>query len=192
MTTNTVFNRSSFLTDYLNIVDGTTLYTTLKCVNTIGLATVKVSRPIFISLQPPRISESGVTIIPFTAYSHGELEVAIQTNLSTMQFTWDSLTDEKGVSGYEYQISSSANTLTDWTFTGKKNFVTLHGLKLDDSHWYIAEVRAINDYGVLSNDINSTLLVDNSEPTLTGMCSLRENTIEPSRGKPNNVVSDQV
>ena len=172
MSTRPVVNGSELLVNDLYVVDGTRLYASVKCVNTIGLATTIVSSPVLISIEPPRISDLGITIIPSSVYEVVEPEVAVQTNLSNLQFTWDTFADDASVSGYEYRLASMTKRLIHWTDTGKKNFVSAHGLNLEDSQWYTAEVRALDGYGVRSNIINSTILIENSEPTLTGKSPL--------------------
>ena len=174
MPTRPVINESELLVNDLYVIDGTMLYASVQCLNNIGLTTTIVSRPVFISIEPPRISGLDITIIPSSVYQVVEPEVAVQSNLSTLQFTWDSCADDASVPGYEYRLSSMTKRLIHWTDTGKKNFISAHGLNLEDSQWYSAEVRAMDEYGVRSNIINSTILIENSEPTLTGKIPLCE------------------
>ena len=168
MATSTVTNGTELLADDLIVTDGTKLYTSVKCVNNIGLATIEVSRSILISMEPPRESVADLTFIPSSVYKLAETEVAIQPNLSYLQFSWDSFTDDLSVSSYEYRLLSENIKLVNWTDTGKKNFVSTNSLNLEDGQWYTAEVRALNKIGLRSNVVNSTILVDSSEPTLTG------------------------
>ena len=119
-------------------------------------------------MEPPRESVADLTFIPSSVYKLAETEVAIQPNLSYLQFSWDSFTDDLSVSSYEYRLLSENIKLVNWTDTGKKNFVSTNSLNLEDGQWYTAEVRALNKIGLRSNVVNSTILVDSSEPTLTG------------------------
>ena len=163
-----------FVSKTITATHGKTLYVKVHCINKIGLATIRISEGITVSIETPKIQHALVQFIPTLAQSRDhphdlDDNVLLQSNKSRLQFYWTGFEDTSGIDHYEYRLAS-VNSRNDWTTVGRRTAVTLDGLRLTDGEIYTVEVSAVNSAHLRSDAINASILVDGRSPRLTGTC----------------------
>ena len=167
----------NFLTDWIQVFHGDSIYANVKCVNNIDLFTVEVFGPIKVSLDRPLAKYARLRYVSRSQLSTEEsnslgtplnTEMAVQSNTNYLQFRWVGFYDVSGIASFEYRVSSQNGSFTDWKNTGLRDVVSVNNTFID-GEWYAAEVCAINMGNLRSDIISSKILVDNSKPELTGI-----------------------
>lgn len=160
------------MTVEFNVTDGTRLYTNVKCVNNIGLFTVKVADSIAISLKAPKSDEAKTVFIPSSMYVGSDSDETVQPNQTYIQFAWDGFTNDADISYYEYRLLSDNTDLVGWTEVGRKTFVSLNAIGMEDNETCTAEVRSVNSGHLRSNVTTAAILIESKAPLITGKAEL--------------------
>ena len=167
-----------FFTQYLSVIHGRKLYSTVKCVNNVEYSSTKTSEPITVSFHEPDSEHAVVRFIPQSAF--GTLimstaigyEINVQCNKTHLEFSWEGFLDVSGINFYEYRLLSNNGQLTDWVNAGKKTFASIDFVSLANGQNYTAEVRAVNTGNYRSRPISSSILIQSHGPQLTGTYSV--------------------
>ena len=185
--------RGQFFTEWFEASHGDDLYTTVKCLNKIGLSTVEVFGPVKVSLVQPTVGNARLKFIPRSQRKanalssmgpNTETQMTIQSSTNKIQFEWDGIIDASTLSKFEYRLSAENEPFTEWVGTGLKDTVSVNNSFSDETK-YTVEVSAVNIANIRSDIINATLMIDSRRPELSG-------TYELCHEKTNHVVSEKV
>lgn len=126
------------------------------------------------SIEPPANGHSSLKFIPQSLSSafprnDNEQRMAIQTDTSKLHFFWEGFDDKSGILFYEYRVLVGDGPVTEWINVAQRNYASYIHPNLIDGQNYTAEVRAVNQGNLRSEIIRSSILIDSTEPKLTGL-----------------------
>ena len=163
----------------LNMTHGITVFVTVKCVNSIELASTVSSSPVYISLDKPHAHTAVLKIDPITVTSQHEYfaglasPVEVQTNQSCLEFHWGGFEDVSPVTGYGYEILDSFNnSFSSWTDAGYRTMATKCGLPLSSGQSAVVSVRAINSGDHWSDALSKSIMISAKTTFFTGKITL--------------------
>lgn len=150
----------------LVIPHGERLTGTVTCTNDAGLVNNVHTNTAVILLEPPQHSNSQITFLDHDGSSVNGL--AVTKTGDYLQFYWEDFDCPAGDVMYQYRIDYLNGSKSSWTDTGLHNYVTAKKAYVRDDSDCRVEVRGLNERGLLSETINSTILVFGKTPLLTG------------------------
>jgi len=137
----------------------------VRCVNKVGLESEVTSQEFIASFLAP---DSTGSEIRFDHQAVTKSGVNVQISTTHIIFAWTDFTDPVGIASYYYRIVDGSTHLINWQDAGLHNYATLEETTLKNDHVYTVEVRATNRRDIYSQAINSSILVLNIFPQLTG------------------------
>jgi len=175
----------------LNLPHGTSIFVTVKCVNTVELATTVSSSPVYIVLYKPSSTKAVLDIEPISENSKHEYFTGIattlnvQSNKSCVLFNWDGFEYMSPLAGYSFELHDSHNqSFTGWKDAGYRTMVTKCGLSLSHGQAAVASVKARNTGDFWSDTISDSVRISVNAQLPTGMALSEINTftaIKPVR-----------
>lgn len=150
-------------------VHGTTVYSTLVCINGAGLSTTSYSNGVTVLLEPPS-SFGAFVYISSPNYTQYEPQGGyIPTD--DLILTWGGFTDTaQAPLTYEVRLNTSG-LAGEWNNLGFAKMLVLRELRLSENSSHSIEVRAVNYAGVSSAPIQRDFVIlpsppqDNGKPT---------------------------
>ncbi|KAL4218491.1 hypothetical protein ACF0H5_023225 [Mactra antiquata] len=163
---------TSCTSDNLYLNHGQRVFVTVQCVNNVQLSVIMSSTPLVISLQKPIVDSAEVDVVPLNQISPvytSTLSTAlfVQSNKSCIELKWSKFHDLSGIEFYEYRVTQNGATIVDWTRCTKPYMTMNCNVMMGDGR-YMAEVRAVNTGGYISDSVSTQFVVVSTEPKLTG------------------------
>lgn len=89
-----------------SVLEGQTIYSTIRCHNRAGLFSSKSSDGVKISIRQPSVKNAKATVIPLsiTEYQAGS---HYQSNINNVEIIWSGFEDHTGIKQFKVNISSS-------------------------------------------------------------------------------------
>lgn len=89
-----------------SVLEGQTIYSTIRCHNRAGLFSSKSSDGVKISIRPPSVKIAKATVIPLsiTEYQTGS---HYQSNINNVKIIWSGFDDNTGIKQFKVYITSS-------------------------------------------------------------------------------------
>ncbi|KAL4218455.1 hypothetical protein ACF0H5_023190 [Mactra antiquata] len=155
---------------YLN--HGQRVYVTVRCVNEIQLFVTTSSTPVIISFQKPGVDSAEVDVVPLNQISPVytptlNTALSVQSNKSCIELKWSKFHDLSDIEFYEYRVTQNGETIVDWARCIKPYMTMNCNVMMGDGR-YMAEVRAVNTGGYMSDSVSTQFVVASTEPKLTG------------------------
>ncbi|KAH3708866.1 hypothetical protein DPMN_068325 [Dreissena polymorpha] len=169
----------SFHFDRKYLHHGDKVYVTVTCVNKVELATIVLSNPVTIYLDPPSSAHAFVNFMPVSQESTSMSdslfgEPVWQSNSNILHMEWDNFEDRSQITSYRYRILSNGEIVVDWMDSGLKNTISNFHLNLMSGQTYNAEVKALNGGDLNSSSIQSSLVLVSEPPALSGLVFVTE------------------
>ncbi|KAL4218457.1 hypothetical protein ACF0H5_023192 [Mactra antiquata] len=163
---------ASCTSDNLFLNHGQRVYVTVRCVNEIQLFVTTSSTPVSISFQKPGVDSAEVDVVPLNQISPVytptlNTALSVQSNKSCIELKWSKFHDLSDIEFYEYRVTQNGATIVDWTRCIKPYMTMNCNVMMGDGR-YMAEVRAVNTGGYISDSVSTQFVVASTDPKLTG------------------------
>ena len=118
----------------------------------------------------PKVERASLTFYPGNRYTVLEMQpkVQVQSNLTHVDFTWDGFEDAAEILSYETRLWKGDIIIAPWRSVGFRNSAQRKTPNTEKGDTILLEVRAINNGGYKSQVINTSIVLDNRPPALTG------------------------
>nr|XP_022326556.1 uncharacterized protein LOC111126310 [Crassostrea virginica] len=150
---------------------GTKVFVSIKCINAIQLAGEETVGPFTIYHMSPKAERASLSFYPGNRYTVLEMQpkVQVQSNLTHVDFTWDGFEDAAEILSYETRLWKGDIIIAPWRSVGFRNSAQRKTPNTEKGDTILLEVRAINNGGYKSQVINTSIVLDNRPPALTGL-----------------------
>ena len=157
--------QNSYNFDGLNLTKGLTYFSTVKCINNVGLQYSMSSDGVSIDSTPPVLRYVGIGERPYRDSPYVGLGSLVKANWKFMDF-------ESTVARYMvsiHDVKNNARILGPWTFSGNQTSENLRLTNNDLRHKqkYVLSVTAFNGAGLSSRAVGNSFLVDGTSPVCT-------------------------
>ncbi|XP_062579853.1 uncharacterized protein LOC134241846 [Saccostrea cucullata] len=150
--------------DY-SVLQGKTIYTSLRCENNAGLLSSKSSNGVKISNQPPSVTSAVVESVPQSVTEY-QARASYQSVTDNIRLRWTGFTDHIGVEQYKVSIQeNNFNLVEKMPFPEGQNimFTSVNNLALTSSQINVT-TQAFSELLLISDKVKSDITVFTDKP----------------------------
>ncbi|KAK3093029.1 hypothetical protein FSP39_010221 [Pinctada imbricata] len=153
----------------LDLNDGTTVFPSVKCINTVQLSNMINFEPMVVSYKAPVLSDAKIEFISQNEISadHETPIYPVQSNSSYVVFSWHGFHDESCHLTYETRLYQSGRAVQPWSNAGSRRLRS-YDVGLGDWDNITVETRALNHGHIPSTPIYASISIQTKAPRLTG------------------------
>ncbi|XP_071798435.1 uncharacterized protein [Asterias amurensis] len=147
------------------MVEGQTLFSTVKCFNNVGRSSWKASDGVTIVTEPPSSLVAVVKVKAVSDTAYATLD-GYQSQNSSIKASWEGFMDPFGIHFYQCRLTGGSLSTSPWKRCGSASEEHLNWLNvtLDDDATYSLSVRAVNHADLISPAITQNFTVETSKP----------------------------